>query len=155
MATNPIPEGYHSLTPSLIVRDASRAIEFYKKVFGAEETLRLAMPDGSIAHAEVRIGDSILMLADESPQWGTRSPESIGGSGSGIMLYVEDVDAVFRRAIENGASEVSPVENQFYGDRSGQLQDPFGHRWTIATNVEVVPEDEMNRRMEQFLASMG
>lgn len=155
MATNPIPEGYHSLTPSLIVRDAARAIEFYKKVFGAEETLRLAMPDGSIAHAEVRIGDSILMLADESPQWGTRSPESIGGSGSGIMLYVEDVDAVFRRAIENGASEVSPVENQFYGDRSGQLQDPFGHRWTIATNVEVVPEDEMNRRMEQFLASMG
>ena len=155
MATNPIPKGYHSITPYLNVRRAADAIAYYKTAFGAEETMRMEMPDGSIAHAEVRIGDSIVMLADESPEWGTQSPESLGGTSSGLMFYVENADAVFKRAIEAGGKEVQPMQDQFYGDRSGQILDPFGHRWTIAMNVEDVSEEQMRERMEQWMASQN
>lgn len=152
MSVNPIPEGYHRVTPYLSVRRASEAIEFYKKVFGAEEKMRMSMPDGTVAHAELQIGDSIVMLADENPEWGNMSPESIGGTASGLMLYVEDVDQTFRRAVEAGAQETMAVEDQFYGDRSGQITDPFGHKWTIATHVEDVSDEEMQRRVEQYTA---
>lgn len=155
MATNPIPKGYHSITPYLNVRRAADAIAYYKTAFGAEETMRMEMPDGSIAHAEVRIGDSIVMLADESPEWGTQSPESLGGTSGGLMFYVENADAVFKRAIEAGGKEVQPMQDQFYGDRSGQILDPFGHRWTIAMNVEDVSEEQMRERMEQWMASQN
>ena len=152
MATPPIPEGYSTITPYLIVTGAERAIEFYKKVFGATELMRFAQPDGKIGHAEIKIGNSIVMLADESPDMGYRSPQSLGGSGTGIMLYVEDVDTVFQRAVEAGAKTHQAVKNQFYGDRSGSLIDPFGHMWTVATHVEDVSPEEMQHRME---ASMG
>jgi PhnB protein len=142
-----IPEGYHSLTPYLIVDGASKALDFYKKAFGAEEMFRMPMPDGKVGHAEMRIGDSIFMLADEFPERGIRAPQ--GNSPIQLMIYCEDVDAVWKRSLAAGAKEVRPVQNQFYGDRSGQLADPFGHQWTVATHVEDVPPDEMERRMAQ------
>lgn len=152
MATRHIPEGYTSITPYLIVTSAARALDFYKSVFDATELMRFEGPDGTIAHAEMQIGDSKLMLADESPERGHRSPQSLGGSGLGLMLYVENVDDVFDRAITAGAKANEPVKNQFYGDRSGMLTDPFGHVWTIATHVEDVPPEEMERRMEEARA---
>lgn len=156
MATvDPIPEQYGSVTPSLSVRGGAAAIEFYTKAFGAQELFRMPMPDGSIAHAEVKFGDSIVMLADEMPDYGNISPTTLGGSGVGLMLYVEDVDAVFKRALEAGATEVRPVENQFYGDRTGTLKDPFGHQWMVATHVEDVSEEEMERRMASWSAEQG
>lgn len=124
---NPIPEGYHSLTPYLTVHDAKAAIEFYRDAFGAEELMRME-DDGKIVHAEIRIGDSPLMLADEFPDWGNTGPKTLGGTASGIMFYVDNVDAVFDRAVAAGATARMPVEDQFYGDRSGQIEDPFGHR---------------------------
>ena len=148
MAVNPIPEGYSSVTPYLIVSGASKALDYYKMAFGAKELMRFDGPDGKIAHAEMQIGDARLMLADESPEMGHKSPQSLGGSGLGLMLYVDKVDATFERAIAGGAKLIKPVENQFYGDRSGSLTDPFGHVWTIATHVEDVSEEEMQRRME-------
>jgi len=147
MTVKPIPEGYHTVTPYLIVDGAAQAIEFYKRAFNATEFFRLDMPEGRIGHAEIRIGDSAIMLADEFPEMGAKSPKSLGGSASSILLYVEDVDGLFKQAIAAGAKEERPVKDQFYGDRSGTLEDPFGHKWSIATHKEDVSEDEMRRRM--------
>jgi PhnB protein len=147
MSVKPIPDGYHSVTPYLIVKGAARALEFYKKGLGAEERVRMPGPDGKIMHAEIQIGDSMVMLADEFPQMGAVSPQTIGGTPVGICLYVKDVDSLFKQAIAAGGKEERPVMNQFYGDRSGTLIDPFGHKWTIATHVEDVTGEEMQRRM--------
>jgi PhnB protein len=142
----PIPEGYHSATPYLIVKDAARAIEFYKRAFGATELLRMAAPGGKIGHAEIKIGDSPIMLADEVPDMGALSPESLGGTPVSILLYVEDVDAVFNQAIAAGAKVQRPVKDQFYGDRTGGVTDPFGHVWYVATHKEDVSPEEMRKR---------
>ncbi len=142
----PTPEGYHTATPYLIVRDAARAIEFYKKAFGAKELMRMADPSGKIGHAEIKIGDSPIMLADEVPGMGYRSPESLGGSPVSILLYVEDVDAVFNQAVAAGAKVQRPVADQFYGDRTGGVTDPFGHVWYVATHMEDVSPEEMRKR---------
>lgn len=147
MAVNPIPEGYHSVIPYLLVDDAAAAIDFYAQAFGGEEVMRMPM-DGRIGHAEIRIGDSHIMLADEVPDRGYRGPKAVGGTPVSIMLYVPDVDQVFARATEAGATTERAVEDQFYGDRSGTLVDPFGHRWHIATHVEDVSPEEMQRRMQ-------
>jgi len=141
-----IPEGYHTATPYLIIKDAAQAIEFYKKAFGATEVMRFAQPDGKIGHAEIKIGDSHIMLADEFPEMGARSPQTLGGSPVSILLYVEDVDAQAKLAVAAGAKVVRPVKDQFYGDRSGSFEDPFGHQWHIATHVEDVAPDEMRKR---------
>ena len=153
MATKPIPDGYRTATPYLILKGAAEAIEFYKRAFGASELLRMADPNGRVGHAEIRIGDSVIMLADEHPEMGHRGPRSLGGSSVSIMLYLPDVDAVFERALKAGARAQRPVQNQFYGDRSGTLEDPFGHVWTIATHVEDVPPEEMKRRAEAVMKS--
>jgi PhnB protein len=142
----PIPDGYHSVTPYIIVNDGARAIEFYKQAFGATELFRMDGPDGKVGHAEIKIGDSHVMLADEHPEMNVRAPRTIGGSPVSLMLYVEDVDATFSRAIEAGAKEVRPVANQFYGDRTGGLEDPFGHVWYVATHVEDVAPEELQKR---------
>jgi PhnB protein len=142
----PIPEGYHSVTPYLIIKNAADAIEFYKKAFGATELFRMAQPDGRIGHAEIKIGDSPIMLADEFPEMGYRSPQSLGGSAVSIMLYVEDVDAVVNQATTVGAKLDRPVEDKFYGDRTGSLTDPFGHVWHIGTHKEDVSPEEMEKR---------
>jgi len=154
MAVKPIPEGYHSVTPYLIIRGAAAALDFYKKAFGAKELFRFPMPDGQIGHAEVRIGDSHVMLADEPhddvhQQLGFKAPKSLGGTAVGIMLYVEDVDAIAKQAVAAGAEEVRPVVDQFYGDRSGSFLDPFGHVWTIGTHKKDVSPEEMQRRASQ------
>jgi PhnB protein len=141
------PEGYSTITPYLFVKGASAAIEFYKRIFNASERLRMGAPDGKVMHAEIIIGTSAVMLADEFPQMNALSPPSVGGSPVLFRLYVENVDEVFQRALDAGAIVERPVQNQFYGDRSGTLCDPFGHRWTIATRVEEVPPEEMQRRM--------
>lgn len=142
----PVPEGYHNVTPYLIIRGAAEAIEFYKKTFGAKEVMRMPGPDGKIGHAEILIGNSHIMMADEFPQMGHKSPKGLGGSPVSLMLYVDDVDLVFKRALENGGKQIRPVENQFYGDRSGGFEDPFGHLWHVSTHVEDVPPDELARR---------
>jgi PhnB protein len=142
----PIPEGYHSVTPYLICDGAADAIEYYKKAFGATELFRMDH-DGKIGHAELKIGDSPIMLADEYPQMGYRSPKALGGTPVSIMIYVPDVDTVYKQAMAAGGTEVKPLQDQFYGDRSGTLTDPFGHVWTIATHKEDVSMEEMNRRM--------
>ena len=152
MAVSPVPEGYSTVTPYLIVKGAADAIEFYKDAFGAIELLRFPSPDGKVAHAELQIGNSRVMLADEHPDRGYCSPQSYGGSGTGIMLYLEDVDRVFERAIEAGATSKQTVKDEFYGDRSGTLVDPFGHWWTVATHVEDVSPEEMQRRMSAMSA---
>ena len=153
MATKPIPEGYRTVTPYLIVKGAAEAIEFYKRAFGATELLRMADPHGRVGHAEIKIGDSVIMLADEHPAMGYRGPRSLGGSSVSILLYLEDVDAVFERALKAGAKAQRPVANQFYGDRTGTLEDPFGQVWTVATHVEDVPPEEMRRRAEAAMKS--
>ncbi|PYV22920.1 MAG: glyoxalase [Acidobacteria bacterium] len=142
----PIPQGYHTATPYLIVNDGAGAIEFYKKAFGATELFRMAGPDGKIGHAEIKIGDSPIMLADEVPAMGHRSPQSLGGSPVSILLYVEDVDAVFNQAVAAGAKVARPVADQFYGDRTGGVTDPFGHAWYIATHKEDVSSEELQKR---------
>ncbi|MDP9013040.1 MAG: VOC family protein [Pseudomonadota bacterium] len=151
MATKSIPDGYHSVTPYLIINGAADAIDFYKRAFGATELMRMPRPDGKIGHAEIRIGDSAIMLADEYPEMGYRSPQSLGGAGVSLMVYVEGVDEVFKRAVASGAKEQQAVKDQFYGDRLGTLQDPFGHTWMLATHIEDVPPDEMRRRAEKFM----
>jgi PhnB protein len=148
MAVKPTPEGYHTATPYLIVNGAARAIDFYKAAFGATELLRFDAPDGKIGHAEIKIGDSRIMLADEHPEMGYRGPEAFGGTPVSILLYVEDVDAQFNQALGAGAKAIKAVQDQFYGDRSGTLVDPFGHMWTIATHTEDVSIEEMHKRME-------
>jgi PhnB protein len=147
----PIPDGYHTVTPYLIVNDAVAAIEFYTQAFGAEETLRLQMPDGKIGHAEIKIGDSVIMLADAFPEMGCATPQSLGGSPVSIMLYVEDVDARFEQAVAASGIIKRPLTDQFYGDRSGTLEDPFGHGWTMATHIEDVSPEEIDRRFEEMM----
>jgi PhnB protein len=145
-AVQPVPNGYHAVTPYLICSGAARAIEFYVRAFGAEELMRIPMGDDKLGHAEIRIGDSVIMLADEFPEMNARSPQSLGGTPVGLALYVPDVDAVFARAIAAGATVERPVTDQFYGDRAGGLIDPFGHKWHIATHVEDVAPEEIARR---------
>lgn len=152
MAVRNPPEGYHSVTPYLVVDDAAAAIAFYRKAFGAEEVLRFEH-DGRIGHAEIRIGNSHVMLSDEWPDWGYRSAKAIGASPVGLMIYVDDVDTVFEQAVAAGATVRSPVQDQFYGDRTGNLTDPFGHQWTVGTHKEDVPVDEMKRRFRETMAS--
>jgi PhnB protein len=148
VAVQPVPEGYHTATPYLIVNDAARALDFYARAFGAKELMRFAAPDGKIGHAEIRIGDSVIMLADEYPQMGYRGPQALGGTPVSILLYLDDVDARFARALAAGAIQQRAVENQFYGDRSGTLVDPFGHVWTLSTHVEDVDPEELERRAQ-------
>lgn len=149
MAVNPIPEGYPRVSPYLYVNGANEALDFYAKVFGAAERARMPGPEGKILHAELEVGDSIIMLSDEFEQFGNRSPKSIGGTPVLISLYVEDVDDTFNRAVEMGAKSIQPVQDQFYGDRSGQFEDPFGHRWSVASHVEDVSPEEMAKRAAQ------
>jgi PhnB protein len=143
-----IPPGYHTITPYLGQRDCKAAIAFYERAFGAVKLMQLDGPGGKIAHAEIRIGDSSLMMSDEMPERGSKSPATLGGSPVFLMIYVPDVDAAFAKALAAGAREVRPLQNQFYGDRSGTLVDPFGYQWTLATHVEDVSEDEVKRRMK-------
>jgi PhnB protein len=151
MATaKPIPEGYPQVTPYLVVDGANAAIEFYAKVFGTRERMRLPGPDDTVGHAELQLGDSLIMLADEAPQVGARGPKAVGGTPVTISVYVDDVDGVVDRAVSAGAKVLRPVEDQFYGDRVGQFEDPFGHRWSVATHVEDVPPDEMARRAAEM-----
>lgn len=147
---NYISEGYQRVTPYLHVDGAEAAIAYYSKVFGAEERMRLPGPGGKLAHAELLFGDAVIMLADEFPDWGVLGPKAIGGTPVMLNLYVEDVDATFAAAIGAGATELKPVEMQFYGDRTGQLIDPFGHHWSLATHVEDVSPDQMRKRMEEM-----
>ena len=149
MPVQPIPAGYHSVTPYLIVDGAARAIEFYVRAFGAVEVMRVEAGGGKLGHAEIKIGDSTLMLADEHPEMGFKGPKAYGGSPISLAVYVPDVDATFARALSLGAKALRPVANQFYGDRSGTLADPFGHVWNIGTHVEDVPPDELARRSAQ------
>lgn len=145
MAVKPIPDGYHTVTPYLIVKGAAKAIDYYTKAFGATELVRMAGPDGKIGHAEMRIGDSCIMLADEHPEMGAVAPQ--GNSPVGICLYVPNVDVMFNQAVAAGGTVVRPLADQFYGDRSGTLTDPFGHKWTVATHKEDVSPEEMKKRM--------
>ena len=155
MATKPIPEGYTTLTPYLTFEDAAEAIDYYKDVFGAKERMRMEAPGGRIGHAEVEIGDSILMLSDAFPQSTMRPPSELGGTGAGVFMYVEDVDAVFKRAVDKGAKVTMEVDDQFWGDRFGSFTDPFGHSWSVATHVEDVPPEEMAERAKAAMAAMG
>lgn len=148
MSVKPIPEGYHSVTPYLIVRGGANAIEFYQKAFGAVELFRFPSPDGKIGHAEIKVGDSPIMLADEFPDMGYKGPESLGGSPVSLMIYVDDVDAVFRQAVDAGATVKEALQDKFYGDRMGTVVDPFGHRWHLATHKEDVSVEEMQRRAQ-------
>jgi PhnB protein len=143
----PIPEGYHSVTPYLCCKDAGAAIEFYKKAFGATELMRMSAPGEKIGHAEIQIGDSHVMLADEFPEMGFLSPQSVGGSPVMMHLYVEDADATAERAVAAGAKVTRPVEDQFYGDRGGQFEDPFGHKWYVSTRKEDLSPEEVKKRM--------
>jgi len=151
----PIPEGFHSITPYLTVSDAARAIDFYKRAFGASERYRMDGPGGKIVHAEIKIGDSIVMLGDESLAAGNRSPQSLGGTTNGLFIYVEDVDSAFNRAAAAGAKVDMPVADMFWGDRYGKLTDPFGQSWSLATHIEDVAPEEMTRRGKEAMAKMG
>jgi PhnB protein len=151
----PVPNGYHNVTPYLIVDGAAKAIDFYKKVFGATEKMRMPSPGGKVGHAELTLGDSMIMLADEHPEMGARAPHAYGGSAVSLMLYVPDVDATVATAIAGGAKVVRKVENQFYGDRMGTIDDPFGHRWYVATHVEDVPPEEMAKRAADAMGKSG
>jgi PhnB protein len=145
-AVQPVPEGYPQVTPYLCVEGAGAAIEFYGRVLGTTERMRMETPEGTVSHAELQLGGSLIMLADEFPEFGVRSPKAFGGSPVTMSVYVEDVDAVFERALQAGAKVLRPLEDQFYGDRVGQFEDPFGHRWSVATHVEDVSPEEMARR---------
>jgi PhnB protein len=147
MATvKPVPDGYHSVTPYLIVNDGTRALDFYKRAFGATELMRFAAPGGKVGHAEIKIGDSPIMLSDEAPEMDARSPQAFGGTPVSIVLYVEDVDATFKQAVAAGARVQRPVEDKFYGDRSGSVTDPFGHVWHLSTHKEDLTPEELKRR---------
>jgi PhnB protein len=149
---NPIPDGYPRVTPYLIVDGAAAAIDFYTSVLGATERMRMGGPGDTVGHAELEIGESVIMLADEHPEIGAHGPKTVGGTPVSLHVYLEDVDDVFERAIAAGARAVQPVEDKFYGDRSGTFEDPFGHHWNVATHVEDVSEDEMSRRMAEAAA---
>ncbi len=145
-----IPDGHHTATPYLVITSAGKAIEFYKEAFGAMERMRLASPDGKVMHAEIKIGDSPIMLCDECPDWNALSPQTIGGTAVSIMLYVEDADTVVNRAVEAGAKLLMPVADQFWGDRCGTVTDPFGHKWTVATHTEDVSPEEICKRAKEL-----
>jgi PhnB protein len=152
----PIPQGYHTVTPYLTVKGAAQAIDFYKRAFGAQEVERMPGPDGtSVMHAELKIGDSIVMLSDEFPQMGTRSPQTLGGSTVSLFLYVPDVDAAFKRAVDAGAKATMPPADMFWGDRFGKVADPFGHAWGLATHTEDLSPDEIRRRGQAEMAKMA
>ena len=155
MPVKPIPEGYHTVTPYLAVDDAAEAIEYYKTVFGAKERVRMDAPGGKIGHAELEIGDSLVMLSDPFPQATTRPPKELGGTSVSVFMYVEDVDAVVQQAVDAGATITMEVADQFWGDRFGSVQDPFGHLWSIATHVEDVPPEEMAERAKEAMAAMS
>jgi PhnB protein len=155
MAVKPIPDGYHTVSPYLAVEDAAAAIEYYKKAFGATERVRMDAPGGTIGHAELEIGDSVVMLSDPFPQATTRPPSELGGTSASVFMYVEDVDAVVRKAVDAGATVEMEVADQFWGDRFGTVKDPFGHLWSIATHVEDVPPEEMAERAKQAMAAMA
>ena len=146
----PIPENYHRVTPYLVVDGAAEAIDFYSRIFGATELMRMPAPGNKIGHAEIKVGDSVVMLADAVAEMGHKSPKTLGGSPVSLLLYVEDTDTTVKRAVENGAKLSRPVEDQFYGDRMGTVEDPFGHVWHVATHVEDVSPEEMKRRMESM-----
>jgi len=151
----PIPEGFHTVTPRMFVRGAAKAIEFYKQAFDATELDRHADPSGKIVNADIKIGDSIISLAEESPDWGNCGPQSLGGATTIITLNVEDADAVWDQAVSAGAKVIYPIADQFYGYRQGRLEDPFGHLWIISTQIEDVTPEEMNRRMEAWMKQQG
>jgi PhnB protein len=150
----PIPEGYHAVTPYMRVKGASEAIAFYKKAFGAEEMVRMPGPQGGVMHAELKIGDSRIMMSDEFKEWGALSPLSLGGTTIGLHLYVADVDAAFKRAVDAGCTAIMPPQNMFWGDRFGKVKDPFGHEWSLATHIEDVPPSEMGKRQEAAMKNM-
>jgi PhnB protein len=149
----PIPDGYPRVTPYLMIDGAGAAIDFYRSVLGATERMRMDAPGGKVGHAELQIGESVIMLADEFPDMGARGPKAIGGTPVSLHVYVEDVDDVFERAVAAGATTTRPVEDRFYGDRTGQFEDPFGHRWDVATRVEDVPPDEMAKRAAEAMSA--
>ena len=155
MSVNPIPDGYHTATPYLIISGAADAIEFYKRAFGAAEVMRLPAPGGKVVHAEIQIGDSRIMLADEAPEMGYQGPKALGGSPVSICLYVEDVDTLFKQALDAGGKQQREVQDQFYGDRSGTLEDPFGHVWTVATHKEDLTPEEIGKRMQDMQGPGG
>ena len=154
MAAQPIPDGYHTVSPYLAVDDAEKAIEYYTKAFGAKETVRMEGPDGRIGHAELKIGDSLVMLSDPFPQASTTPPKELGGTSSSIFMYVEDVDAVVQKAVDAGATVTMEVEDQFWGDRFGSITDPFGHNWSIATHIEDLTPEEIEERGKAAMAAM-
>jgi PhnB protein len=155
MSVKPIPDGYHSAQPYLAVDDATKAIDWYKQAFGATERFRMDGPGGTIGHAELEIGDSVLMLSDPFPQASTKPPKELGGTTSSVMLYVEDVDAKVKQAVDAGATVTMEVSDQFWGDRMGSITDPFGHSWSLATHVEDVSPEEMEKRSAEFMSAMA
>jgi PhnB protein len=148
----PIPKGYHTVTPNIFVAGAAKAIDFYKKAFGAEELMRFPSPDGKIMHAEIRIGDSIIMLGDEMPEHGGKSPKTLGGTPVGFFIYKDNVDAEWKRAIDAGARQIQPLIDQFWGDRAGCVEDPFGHRWWLAQHVKDLSPEELRQAAESFFS---
>ncbi len=154
-SVQPIPKGYHSVTPFLVVNDAARAIDFYKRAFGAQEKSRFDGPDGKVVHAELKIGDSVIMLSDELPENRTRSPHTLRGSSAGIFLYVDNVDNVFRQAVSAGAKAEAQPSDMFWGDRFAALTDPFGHHWSLATHKEDLSREEMAKRSKEFMSKMA
>jgi len=155
MPVQPVPEGYHTLTAYLAVDDAAAAIDFYGRAFGAKERVRMSGPGDSVMHAELEIGDSLLMLSDPFPQASTKPPKELGGTSASIFMYVEDIDSMYKQAMDAGASSLMEPDDMFWGDRFGSVQDPFGHSWTIATHVEDVSPEEMEKRSEAFMAQMA
>jgi PhnB protein len=155
MATKPIPEGYHTLTPYLAVDDAAKAIEFYKRAFGARERVSMPTPEGKIAHAELEIGDSLVMLSDPFPESTCKTPTELGGTSAGVFVYVEDVDDVVQQAVDAGAKVTAPVEDMFWGDRFGKISDPFGHEWQIATHKEDLTPEEIDKRAREAMAGVS
>lgn len=151
----PIPDGYHTITPHIVVRDAAKALDFYKKALGAEETFRMPGPDGKVMHAEMRVGDSAMMLGEEKPEMGARSPLAVGGTSITLSLYVEDADKLFQRAVAAGAKPILPMSDMFWGDRYGVVVDPFGHQWALMTHKEDVPPEEMSKRAATACAGTG
>ncbi len=149
-----IPKGYHTITPNLVIRDAAKAIDFYKKAFGAEETMRMPGPGGKVMHAELKIGDSIVMLGDEMPEMGAKGPKAYGGSPVSFYVYVAKVDAAWKRAVDAGAKVVMPLADMFWGDRTGRLEDPFGHFWSLAQHVKDLTPEEIKKGQEAFFKQM-
>jgi PhnB protein len=154
-SSQPIPQGFHTVTPSLIVRNAAEAIDFYKKALGAEEIMRMTGPDGKIGHAELKIGDSIIFLSDENPGMGCKSPQSLGGTAHSLYLYVEDVDQAFQRAVDAGGTVKMPVTDMFWGDRFGNFEDPYGHNWGLSTHTQDITQEEMAEGAKKFHAQMA